>query len=255
MPIYIAVVKVEPPGTAINFANAEQPLEVQHRLDQESAQIRFLTAKGEIIAVHFTTNWDAPLSQIRVLTAYYVQRLYAVASLLSNHFIQTFVVSVTNVETGRHEAFRESWPINDVYADAIATNPDHLNSVFQLGLTNAYLSIALEDMRLATGHLWSGPFFCYRAVESIRQHFRVLDDGDNKAPSWGRMRAALHLQEPYTRFLADAANPIRHGDAIRIDVGLSIQCLDHARNIVFRFIEFLRVGTLDGDLYPMLAEE
>jgi hypothetical protein len=254
MPTYLAVVKVEPPGTTIKLADPNQPITMIHQDGEKRATIKFLTEKGEIVTVWFEANWPAPLSEIRMLASLFCHRFYAFISLLSNHFMQIFVVSVTNMESGQHEAFRESWPIQDTNAAEIEQDTLRLNEAFHLALTNGSLSVAVEDMRLATGHLWSGPFFCYRAVESVRQHFRAAADAQNKNPSWERMRTALRLDETYTRFLWDASNPIRHGDTVRIDIEQSIRCLTHARNVLFRFIEYLRVGALDESRYPVLTD-
>lgn len=254
MATYFAVVKVEPPGTVLRLADPNEPLRTTFRVEQKVAEFTFLTEKCETIVVRVDTNWDAPLSEIRVLVEHLTHRLYAVVSLLSNHFIQITVHSVTNADNRAHEAFRQSWPILDTFAADLERNPDGVSTVFQVGLTNSLLSVALEDYRLATGHLWSGPFFCYRSVESVRQHFRVPEDGGNKQQSWERMRNALHLDETYTRFLWDASNPIRHGDTIQINVALSIQCLAHSRNIIFRFIEYLRTGQLDENGFPILRD-
>ena len=253
MPNYFAVVKVEPPGAVLTIADPRQPLSTTYESGDKRGVITFLTAKPEAIVVRMDANWVAPLSEARVIIEHYALRLYAVVSLLSNQFMQIYILSVTNVDSGEHEAFRPSWPILDTYSAETHRNPDALTSLVHLGLGNGLLSVAIEDLRLATGHLWSGPFFCYRAIESVRQHFRRPEDGDNKNSSWDRMRAALRLEESYTRFLWDASIAIRHGEVNRIDIDLSIQCLAHVRNILFRFIEFLQVGALDETRFPVLA--
>lgn len=127
MPLYVAVVEVKPWGTILQLADQNQPLELTHRDQAKEARFRFLTAKADPIVVTCDSTWDAPLSEIRVLTALYTQRLYAFISLMSNMFTEILVVSVTNVTSGSHEAFRESWPINDPYANNIAREPELLS--------------------------------------------------------------------------------------------------------------------------------
>jgi hypothetical protein len=63
-------------------------------------------------------------------------------------------------------------------------------------------------------------FYCYRAIEALRQHcvrkFKLNPDKDNRSEQWKKFREFARCDEQTLRDIKSAADPVRHGDVIPI---------------------------------------
>lgn len=76
-----------------------------------------------------------------------------------------------------------------------------------------YLFHALADVKRAVRVFHESSFYCYRAIESIMQFFKVLGGeqplSDEKA--WKKMREVLSVSKDEILYVKKKADPLRHG--------------------------------------------
>lgn len=69
----------------------------------------------------------------------------------------------------------------------------------------------LNDFQMAlTNHLDS-PFYCYRALESVRGHLGRRAELSDKAKQWEHMRTLLSISKAEILKVKDCSDPLRHG--------------------------------------------
>lgn len=106
------------------------------------------------------------------------------------------------------------------------------------GADGLYLRRCLNDLNLAIKHPDDTGFYCYRALESLKQFFGVLSGEKDDREQWKAMADALGGKEVDTKLIRDHAFPARHGvpnpitDEERRDIFL------RTWNIVERFIDY-----------------
>ncbi|NLE79368.1 MAG: hypothetical protein GX610_07235 [Rhodococcus sp.] len=120
-----------------------------------------------------------------------------------------------------------------------AVPADTMNRYAQLAASNANIRHALADMRSALSLSDDTPFYCYRALESLREEFVDESDSRNNREkrSWKRLRSALSIDEGRAKDLAALAKPRRHGGNPHVEHDDRVDWLKWTRAIVAKFIE------------------
>jgi hypothetical protein len=106
------------------------------------------------------------------------------------------------------------------------------------GESGRLLHRCLRDLISALKETEDVAFFCYRAIESLRQHCiatRSLDPKD-KATQWKTVREIAGCDESATRLLEKAAQPTRHGEAETVSESEAVKLLTTAWDIADGYI-------------------
>jgi len=130
-----------------------------------------------------------------------------------------------------------------VFGSALEELRDHplqAETVLRATVRSSHLQRALADYRLAIQTPHDTAFYAYRAIESVREHFRGTPGSLSKQQAWKKMRTALRLtKEDLTRF-KDLADKQRHGELIEsINQKKRIETLRRTRDVVGRFVHHL----------------
>ena len=80
-------------------------------------------------------------------------------------------------------------------------------------------------------------FYCYRAIESIRQKFHTENRG--KGQSWQVMRETLEIEEDNIRFVKGFADSRRHGDIVDVPGQTRKEILHLTWDMIWKFINHL----------------
>jgi hypothetical protein len=83
----------------------------------------------------------------------------------------------------------------------------------QIGSHGIYLHRAFCDLNSAMRDADDTGFYCYRAIESLRNHCSAVRgiSGPDKSTHWVKFREVSDCDEPTLRKLKLAADPVRHG--------------------------------------------
>lgn len=114
----------------------------------------------------------------------------------------------------------------------------------------APLRRALGDLREAIRAPLDTGFFCYRAVESLRQGFVEPEDGDSKGASWERLRNALCIDRSWIDELQKFGNPQRHGATPYMSGEERLLAMRLAWKVVDRLVEYVK-----RDFQPLSQRE
>lgn len=101
---------------------------------------------------------------------------------------------------------------------------------------------AILDLQAAARQATDSSFYCYRAIESVMQHFR--DGGsEKKTDAWEQMRAALRVHKSWIDRVKPAADVQRHGEFVfEVSAPGRREALFTAWRVVDRFALFLLKG-------------
>lgn len=104
-------------------------------------------------------------------------------------------------------------------------------------LDNRHLRHALGDARQALALDDDASFYCYRAIESLRQHYLAgaEDDGAARRQSWEQLRTALNATEADIAPIRDAAKSRRHGGSYGADYAERAEHFRWTRDLIARF--------------------
>ncbi|WP_433679959.1 hypothetical protein [Nocardia sp. CA-119907] len=116
-------------------------------------------------------------------------------------------------------------------------DPDTLGKYLAAVNGNANVRHALADMRMALRLTIDTAFYCFRAIECLRQEFVRAEDRDKTAPSWERMHAALGTSKAAMEPLTQLATARRHGESQPLSHGERVTWLRWTRDVIGRYIE------------------
>lgn len=85
------------------------------------------------------------------------------------------------------------------------------------GVEGVLLNRCFNDLVMAMKHPEDTGFYCYRAIESLRQHCTVkFNLTRNKSAQWEKLREMAQCDEDTIRYIKAVADPVRHGDVMSI---------------------------------------
>jgi len=106
---------------------------------------------------------------------------------------------------------------------------------------SSHLQRAFADLREAIRSPKDTGFFCYRAIESLRQFFVVELNAPDKQ-SWEVLRTALQIDRPTIDYVKTFADSARHGAGAAISDGERAEVFKKTWSIVGQFVEFAKRG-------------
>lgn len=126
-------------------------------------------------------------------------------------------------------------------SDDLRVEGTSLRPYFSEAMRNPPFRHALADVRQAQRLDDDAAFYCYRAIEGLRQLFVRAGESEtnDKAKSWERLRVALNVTVEEIGNIAEAAKARRHGgnDASEADARLKFVLL--TRELVRRYVNQL----------------
>ena len=119
---------------------------------------------------------------------------------------------------------------------------------------NELLRRALKDFRHAIKYQQDTAVYCYRAIEDLMQFFAKNNTNDERRKAWNKLNSSLNIAKSFVDKVADFALDPRHGRPKKISYKERIQILTISRNIIARFIIFIKTNQvpLESRYYPEL---
>lgn len=148
------------------------------------------------------------------------------------------IIGVVNpLNAGETIVFGVNIPVLEAQKERRMQKLEGLVSLLSTG-KGLYLQLCLSDLREAIRSTRDTGFFCYRAVESLRQHF-VIEKGIKKdGVSWEKLRCELGVEREIIDFIKEFADPVRHGYIIEIPPSERADILSKTWDVVDKFIEY-----------------
>lgn len=119
--------------------------------------------------------------------------------------------------------------------------PLHFSETLQLALKSRQLQHAFFNLREAIRSPWDTGFFCYRAIECIRQDFKETT-GKDETKSWEKLRKNLKIEKSYFDKVIKFAFPQRHGSMPEMTGAERVELMKSAWAVVDRYALYLQNG-------------
>jgi hypothetical protein len=101
------------------------------------------------------------------------------------------------------------------------------------------LRSSLNDLRMALRNHTDGPFYCYRAIETIRHDIGRRHGLKDKKQQWERTRAVLAVSEDDIGVVKALADALRHGEPLRYTGQQWRQVISITWNVVEAYMLFV----------------
>lgn len=118
---------------------------------------------------------------------------------------------------------------------------DVITPYFTEAVTNPAFRHALGDVRQAQQLDDDAAFYCYRAIEGLRQSFVLPGESEtsDKAKSWERLRSALNVSEDRIREVAEASKSRRHGGDDLSEQSKRVEFVVFTKDLIARYVQQL----------------
>jgi len=109
-----------------------------------------------------------------------------------------------------------------------------------------FLRVAIRDYSEAMRSPRSAAFYCYRAIESLRQFFEQMLLIDDRNFAWKIFREHIPINEEDTRKVGELAKADRHGEPFAITGDARFFCIRIACAAIVYFVEIISASLADG---------
>jgi hypothetical protein len=151
---------------------------------------------------------------------------------------------------GRHTVFAVG--IDEIEQMQIE-RPLQFSDLRPIVMESRHLRRALADLRQSIRSPFDTGFFCYRAVECLRQYFVEQGYSGDKA-SWDRLRDVLRVDKAWIMEIKKHSDAPRHGKIADVSGNDRVSMMKLAWKVVDRFSVYVHTGykPLPEKDYPML---
>lgn len=100
-----------------------------------------------------------------------------------------------------------------------------------------YLRFSFSDLRESIKNPSQTGFFCFRAIESLRQYF-VIKYSLRDHQSWEKFRNCLNIERDKIDYIKNFSDPVRHGNRIHITSKERLKVMADTWDIVDNYVEY-----------------
>lgn len=192
---------------------------------------------GEVFVVFDLEGELENLTSLRNLIENLLQSVVDPICYLTGNLLAPEISSVI-LPNGESQTFGVSVPEVDDWEDEekLIEEVSRIMALYD-GEEGNYLRSSLADFKMAMDTPYETGFYCFRAIESIRQKFYT--ENRSKKESWQIMRETLDIEEDDIRFVQRFADSRRHGDVIDVPRQSRKEILHLTWNMIWKFIDHL----------------
>lgn len=130
--------------------------------------------------------------------------------------------------------------IHDVIS-AKKSSPTTLQQIYEICISDDGLSLrrCLNDLRTALREVNDSPFYCYRAIETIKGHVGDRFGETTDKGQWEITREVLGLNRTDLEVVKELADPLRHGRAIKFEGSEWRKIISISWDVTDAYIRFL----------------
>ncbi|MDR5657710.1 hypothetical protein RH831_11035 [Halodesulfurarchaeum sp. HSR-GB] len=224
-------------------ANLDIPTELETTVSKgkHPGQAKVFIEDSEVAVVYQLNVSLADLHSFKNLIENLLQSIIDPICFITGRVLDA-EISQVELPDGKAVTFESNIPeLADVEPDGkILDNMRRIMTLYD-GESGTLLRLSLADYILAMKSHHETGFYCYRAIESIRQYFHT--DEQSKSDSWEALRETLSVDEDAIRDIKEFADPRRHGDYVELPGQTRKEMLLLTRDIIFDFIEHMEENT------------
>jgi hypothetical protein len=171
------------------------------------------------IVVRVTSEKEFDLHELRDVVANNVQSQLDAIGFIKGYAYNLEITRVFSHAKGIDEVF--GIDISDL--TELHTNMDPMQEINKLnklfvGENGRFIKICLRDLASAIRNPEDTAFYCYRAIESLRNHYASLNglDVSDQNGIWEAFRLFSKIDKASIMRIKDEADPLRHGRVLVI---------------------------------------
>lgn len=224
--------RVYPERTSVEISG----MNLQHTSQFGTFQMHVVTHGSQILIEAQTEEETDDIYTLKNLVQSGVSSLTDPLSFLVGKHVDVEIVAVIT-PSGDKRVFGVEYPYISEKISSEEIQSEWLPKILAVYQTEAspYLQHAFTDFRLAMKHAEDTGFYCFRAVESLRQFFNSGDDSN----SWKSLRKAINVDRAtIEEDIQNYSYKRRHGDVDFITGEERQQVIEATWDIIRRFIEY-----------------
>lgn len=183
----------------------------------------------------------------------FVERIMASFDYTQGYYHNVDIKQCTD-EYGNVTVFGVSHP---AISNRFANTDDSLSKI--LNSDNGYGSFQVQSALLDISKGIQFPndtfFYCYRAIETLRQHLERREDIHNAKTAWGRFHDITGVTKPDFKHLLHFANKERHGTYVEASADDRDRALLFTHKIIEKYINYLLASKGLSPLLPSASED
>lgn len=111
--------------------------------------------------------------------------------------------------------------------------------MLSVGMDGLLIDRCLNDFKSALTHIEDAPFYCYRAIESLRNHCSEQNDINDEPRSiqWEFFRNTALISTEDINFFTKWSRDIRHGRAVYMSDDEEVTVINKAHQIISSYLE------------------
>lgn len=168
------------------------------------------------------------------------EEILSIMGFLKGYAYTLEIVKVYNENTDGYEVFGIDTPVIAKRNERIDLN-EALREIMRLSSRSdcAYLAGCLKDLTSSMRYPIDTGFFCYRAIESLRQACAYQSEGKKNKQQWEGLSKMTGKAEGDIALIRKYAHPARHGDPIPISDEDRAELFENAWDIVEQYLNHL----------------
>lgn len=212
--MYIIKGIVHPERAQLSFGLPE--FSIHHPATNNEAKVKLNILLNRITLLISTDNdWD--LDDLRNLAKKFVNDYLAIIGFIKGYAYDAEIIEILNIDKGIDYVYGIDIPCigkrNEkkdikIEMDKIMLHTD--------GEWRMYINRCLGDLVMAMKFTDDTGFYCYRAIESLKQYCKVRFELDKEKDQWEKFREITGCLESDIKMIKDFADLPRHGDIIII---------------------------------------
>lgn len=172
--------------------------------------MKFSIQNSQITAVMAWENDNEDTFTLRNILKAFVEPIINITGFLKGYAFDIEITKVFESDLNEIRVFNNDIP---VLAERNKTRElSEVKNIYPLcsGPEGVYLRRCLGDLNMAMKHADDTPFYCYRALESLKQYFGFVNGITGDREQWKSMATALGGKEEDITPIKDLAFPARH---------------------------------------------
>ncbi|WP_336755378.1 hypothetical protein [Pantoea sp. USHLN298] len=113
-----------------------------------------------------------------------------------------------------------------------------------VGVEGILIERCLNDFKSALTHLDDAPFYCYRAIETLRNHCADINgiskSSESRAAQWQTIRDAIGITKEEIGYFTQWATQLRHGHMAYMSGEDESNVLNKTHSILHSYFKYLR---------------
>ncbi|MHB1276101.1 MAG: hypothetical protein ACYCXQ_06120 [Candidatus Humimicrobiaceae bacterium] len=170
------------------------------------------------IVLNHVTIWIETIEEwniydLRNIGRYLTNTVCSILTFINGYYYEVEIIQILSKEKGIDWVFGIDTPCiskrNSI--EELKEKFDVILKIIITGEVGIYLQRCFRDLNLALKDTEDTAFYCYRAIESLKQYCKVKFNISKENKQWKKVSEICGYEQDYIKNIKDNANNLRHG--------------------------------------------